>query len=331
MKALVWEGPERMAVRELPPPVPAAGEVVVHVEAAGICGSEVEAYIGRQSNRTPPLVMGHEFAGVVSALGDGTDTEWLGARVTVNPLLTCGTCSACRAGRRNVCERRALVGIARPGGFAAQVAVPASALRRLPAGLDARLGALTEPLANGVHAIRLGTRDTPDGCIVIGAGTIGLAVLQAALAAGHHRVIVVEPHDGRRAQAASLGAHRVVASTTELVDTDAPLVVDAVGRTTTREAGLHLTRPGGTLVAIGLHDDHTEVRFHDLIRREVAIQASYAYSDEDFARALDLLGAGRAGIGRLEPVLPLDAGVAAFAELARGASAKVKVFVSGNV
>lgn len=320
-----------MAVRDVAPPSAAADEVIVRVEAAGICGSEVEGYLGRQGNRTPPLVMGHEFAGRVVALGDGADRAWLGARVTVNPLLTCGECHACRAGRRNACERRRLIGIARPGGFAAETAIPVSALRRLPDGLDARLGALAEPLANGVHAVRLGSRGARvDEAVVIGAGTIGLAVLQAAIAAGIEPIAVAEPHAGRRAQAARLGAQTTVASIDELGPSSAALVVDAVGRTETRTAGIARTRAGGTFVAIGLHDDATAIGFHDLIRRELAIQASYAYTDDDFAHALDLLATGRAGIGPLEPVLPLAAGPAAFAELARGASDRIKVFIAGN-
>lgn len=320
-----------MAVRDLPAPSAGTDEVIVRVEAAGICGSEVEGYLGRQGNRTPPLVMGHEFAGRVVALGAGADRAWLGAPVTVNPLLSCGDCQACRAGRRNACGLRRLIGIARPGGFAAQTAVPVTALRRLPDGLDPRLGALAEPLANGVHAVRLGSRGAQlDEAVVIGAGAIGLAVLQAAIAAGVERIVVVEPHAGRRAQAAQLGAHSTVPSIDDLEPSSAALVVDAVGRSETRLGGLARTRAGGTFVAIGLHDDATAIGFHDLIRRELAIQASYAYTDDDFAHALDLLAAGRAGIGPLEPVLPLAAGPAAFAELARGASDRVKVFVSGS-
>ncbi len=331
IEALTWEGPRQMAVRTVARPRATRDEVVLRVDAAGICGSEIEGYLGRQGNRTPPLIMGHEFAGTVIELGPGVDPSWSGARVAVDPLLSCGHCPPCLSGHRNACERRQLIGIHRPGGFAAQTAVPASALLRLPDGLDARLGALAEPLANGVHAVRLGiVRGAVDDAVVIGAGTIGLAALQAATAAGIARVTVVEPHAGRRAHAGTLGAHATLASVDELPRGAAPLVIDAVGRAETRVGGIAATRAAGTLVAIGLHDDRTEVSFHDLIRREVAVQASYAYSDEDFARALDLLATGRAGIGSLEPILPLAAGPRAFAELAQGASEKIKVFLSGN-
>ncbi|GAC1456095.1 MAG: alcohol dehydrogenase catalytic domain-containing protein [Candidatus Limnocylindrales bacterium] len=330
MEALVWLGPERLAVQAQPDPVPQPGEVVIAVEAAGICGSEVEGYLGRQANRTPPLVMGHEFAGVVTAIGAGVDASWSGRRVTVNPLLSCGSCASCRNGNRNVCERRQLIGLHRPGGFGALVAVPATTLVALPDGLDARLAALAEPLANGVHAVRLATlRGVPDRAIVLGAGTIGLAALQAARAAGIAQVTVAEPHAGRRAQAAALGATGTASSADEITE-PAALVIDAVGRSETRARGVALTRAAGTYLAIGLHADVLPVSFHDLIRREIAIQGSYAYSDEDFATALHWLAEGRAGIGPLEPVRPLSAGPAAFAELARGATDAIKIFIAGN-
>ena len=330
MDALVWLGPERLRVEHVARPVAQPGEVIVGVDAAGICGSEVEGYLGRQKNRTPPLVMGHEFAGTVRAVADGVDPSWIGRRVTVNPLLSCGTCPACRGGNRNVCERRQLIGVHRPGGFGADVAVPVSALVPLPDGLDARLAALAEPLANGVHAVRLGTLlGTPDRAIVIGAGTIGLAALQAARAAGIAQVVVAEPHAGRRAQAERLGATETAASA-DAIRAPAALVMDAVGRTETRARGIALTRGAGTFVALGLHEDTLAVSFHDLIRREIAIQGSYAYSDEDFATALRWLAEGRAGIGTLEPVRSLADGPRAFAELAKGATGAIKIFLSGN-
>src|SRR6478672_7627826 len=123
MQAIVWQGPERMTVEERPEPgAPGAGELVVRPAAVGICGSEVEGYLGHMGNRTPPLVMGHEFAGEVVAAGAGA-TELEGARVTVNPLSGCGACRRCRAGHTNLCADRVLIGIHAPGAFADLVRV----------------------------------------------------------------------------------------------------------------------------------------------------------------------------------------------------------------
>src|SRR3954453_14760394 len=187
MRAIVWQGPERMAVEEQPePPDPGPGELVLRPAAVGICGSEVEGYLGHMGNRTPPLIMGHEFAGVVvAAASDHAELE--GARVAVNPLSGCGHCALCRAGLGNVCPDRVLIGVHVPGAFADFVKVPAKDARVLPDGVSARLGALMEPLANGVHAVGLGGPDV-EHAVVLGAGTIGLVTLQAALLSGIPRV-----------------------------------------------------------------------------------------------------------------------------------------------
>jgi threonine dehydrogenase-like Zn-dependent dehydrogenase len=251
--------------------------------------------------------------------------------VAVNPLLSCGQCPPCASSHRNACERRRLVGIHRPGGFAEAVAVPASALVPLPEGLDPRLGALTEPLANGVHAVALGSlRGPAAAAIIIGAGTIGLAALQAALLSGIPHVTVAEPNEPRRRQAAALGAHQTSASADELPAASADLVIDAVGRAETRARAVELTRSAGVCVAVGLHSDASALSFGDLIRREIAVQGSYGYTDDEFGRALGWLAAGEAGIGPLEPLLPLEAGPAAFAELARGPTGHIKVFLGGS-
>src|SRR5919202_4254683 len=153
---MVWKGPEEMSVEEMPEPEVGPGAAIVRPEAVGICGSEVEGYLGKMGNRTPPLVMGHEFAGTVTEVGEGVDEHLLGSEVAVNPLSSDGTCPLCRAGYTNLCPNRKLVGIHSPGGFAEYALVPAQNVYPLPEGVEARMGALAEPLANGVHVFRLG-------------------------------------------------------------------------------------------------------------------------------------------------------------------------------
>src|SRR4051794_1776792 len=179
MKAIVWQGPNEMTVEEQPDPTdPGPGELILQPEAVGICGSEVEGYVGHMGNRTPPLVMGHEFAGrVVAAGADAAELE--GARVAVNPLSGCGSCRLCESGHANLCLDRVLVGVHVPGAFADFVKVRAADARVLPDGVSSRVGALMEPLANGVHAVRLAPPDV-EHAGVIGAGAIGLGALQAA-------------------------------------------------------------------------------------------------------------------------------------------------------
>jgi threonine dehydrogenase-like Zn-dependent dehydrogenase len=338
MKAVVWRGIDRMVLDEWARPELEAGWVAVRPEAAGICGSEVEGYLGRQPNRQPPLVMGHEFAGVVVEAGPDVDAGWLGRRVAVNPIVSCRACPLCAGGWRNLCARRSLIGVHRPGGFAELAAAPEANLVPLPEGVGPRLGALVEPLANGVHAAALAAGAPPvaGAAAVIGAGAIGLLALQAAATASGSRLHVLELDPGRRAQAAALGGAAGHGSPEELLaavraDTGglgADFVIDAVGRESTRRLAVEAVRPGGRVVLLGLHDDVTGLSGHDLVRREVLVTGSYAYTDEDFATALALLASRRAGIGELAAVQPLEATPALFARLAAGPTPEVKLFVA---
>jgi 2-desacetyl-2-hydroxyethyl bacteriochlorophyllide A dehydrogenase len=329
MKAIVWQGPSEMTVEERPEPGdPGAGELILQPEAVGICGSEVEGYLGHMGNRTPPLVMGHEFAGRVVAAGQGAG-ELEGARVAVNPLSGCGHCALCEAGLGNVCPDRKLVGVHVAGAFADYVRVRAADARVLPDGVSARVGALMEPLANGVHAVRLAGEGI-EHAVVLGAGTIGLVTLQAALLSGIPRVEVVEPHDARRERATRLGAHAVHAAPPQ-DDLGPDLVLDAVGAQVTRAAGLEILRPGGTMVCIGLAADDTTLGFHGVIRSQHRIQGSYAYTMADYEQAHEWLVGGAASLGDdLTPVLPLDAGPDQFARLSEGPPAEFKVFLAGT-
>jgi threonine dehydrogenase-like Zn-dependent dehydrogenase len=326
VKALVWHGPNRMTVDDVAEPRPKPGEVVVRSEAAGICGSEVEGYLGRMSNRIPPLVMGHEFAGTVVEVGEGVNPSWIGKPVAINPIVGCGQCIYCVRGDRNLCPDRYLVGVAVPGGFSANVALVERCLFERPAGMDARLGALVEPLANGVHAIRNGAPDIVMRAIVIGAGTIGLACMQAALAHGIADVGIVERHPARRNHALQLGAHDAYASGEE-VKPGVDLVIDAVGAEATRRLAVELLSPAGTAVFIGMHSDETSLPWQRIIRGNHSIKGVFGYSDSDYRLALDWLAAGRAGIGALKPVVPLEQGPTAFATLAKGPTDDIKVFL----
>src|SRR5215207_8433908 len=281
MKGIVWHGPEQMSVEEVPPPEIEPGTVVVRPTAAGICGSEVEGYLGRMGNRTPPLVMGHEFAGTVTEVGEGADEDILGRLVAVNPLSSDGTCRLCLAGLTNLCPNRRLVGIHSPGGFAEYTLAPAANVYPLPDGVEARTGALAEPLANGVHAARLGLDDGPvEHTVVIGAGTIGLMCLQAAVLEGMPEVHAVEPVKARREQALALGAGAVRESGEEARQAlqgpteglGADLVIDAVGVEVTRLMALGLLRAGGRTVYLRLHVDNTSHGLHYVVRAQIDLQ-----------------------------------------------------------
>lgn len=343
MRALVWDGPGSLRVSEVPEPSAGRGEVVIEPVAA-ICGSEVEGYLGHQPNRVPPLVMGHELAGVVLTSGPGADPGLAGAAVAVNPIVSCGRCSFCARGARNLCRDKELIGIARPGGFAERVAVPAANLVLLPPGTDLRTGAFVEPMANGVHAASLALGGRPvQRAAVIGAGAIGLCVVQALRQLGAERIDVLEPDQRRRATAEAAGADAVHAEPAGLREAagvagvprsrdglGADAVVDAAGTARTRALAVEVAAAGATVVLAGMADDRSELAFRPVVRDEIVIRGSYAYTDDDFARAAAWLAAGLVGPGPMEPPEPLEAGPALFDRLAGGPSGPVRLFLSGG-
>ncbi|MFI0367065.1 alcohol dehydrogenase catalytic domain-containing protein [Actinomadura sp. 1N219] len=274
MKALVFTGPGTVELLDVDRPVAGEGEVLVRIEAAGICGSELHGIL-HTDFRKPPLIMGHELAGVTED----------GRRVTVNPLLSCGACDRCRAGDDHLCRERAILGIHRPGGFAEAVAVPERALHVLEPGMDAEVAAMVEPLANAVHALRLADPAPGARIGVIGAGTIGLVTLLAARDISD-RVEVCDLSERRLAVAARLGASRVGAELAGEFD----VVIDAVGAHVTHRDSVRLLRPGGTAVWIGLLSAEPGFDGRHIVRQEKRVLGSYCYTGIDFAAALKLAG-----------------------------------------
>ena len=289
MKALVFTAPGQVELLDVPEPDPAPGEVVVEVRAAGICGSELHG-ARRPGFRQPPLIMGHEFAGI----GAG------GESVVVNPILSCGRCAECRRGLRHICREREIIGVHRAGGFAERVAVPASALRPLPAGLPWEAAALIEPAANAVHAWSQAGRaldatgahgadgapgaDGAKGArvAVIGCGAIGLLCAATALSGGAARVEVTDLSPARLAAAQRLGAQVAGPGLSGEYD----VVIDAVGSAATRAASVAHQRPGGVAVWLGLAEEEAGFDANALIRSEKRVIGSFAYRDEEFAQAM---------------------------------------------
>lgn len=344
MRALVWRGPRSLAVEDVERPIPGPGEVLVRVEAVGICGSELEGYRGHSAVRRAPLVMGHEFAGEIVEAGplSATATEPAAdlacGRVVVNPLLACGRCPRCLEGRPNVCRDRRIVGIHRPGAFAEYVAVPASGVTLVPDGMDAALASLAEPLAVCVHAIRLALPDgrAPGGLLVLGAGPIGLLTLQAALAMGAPRVLVSDRLASRLAFVRSMGGEPCAPEDAESAcrawfGEDGPeAVVDCVGVAQTRETAVRLASAGGRVALVGLGEEESPMPMNLAVRKELALLGSYTYSEADFAEAVGLLASGAIRADGWTGTCKLEEAAAAFEALDRGVSPYGKIIVKPN-
>ncbi len=325
MKALVYPAHDVIEVRDVPEPsAPARGEVLVRVAAAGICGSELEAFATRSPRRPPPLVMGHEFCGEVAAVGPGVSGIQPGERVALNSLISCGACESCLEGRPHLCPRREVFGMKRPGGWAELALVPASTVFPLPEKVSPLEGALVEPLANAVHVFSLIEERLPETVVVIGAGTIGLLCLQVARTVGAFRLVAVDTNTARLEVAHRLGAEPVVnPRATPLADAireftrgkGADVVVDAAGTSETRAAAAEIVRPGGEVVWIGLHADETSLSGHAVVLGERRIRGSYAVAPADLRKAIGLLAHGRIDARQWVCPFPLTEGARVFREL----------------
>jgi L-iditol 2-dehydrogenase len=320
MKALVYLGPRRMELQDAPEPSPGPGEVVFQTAATAICGSDLHGFREASPRRIPPLVMGHEGVGAVAAVGDGIDRARVGERVVLSPILACGECEQCRAGRTNVCLRGRLVGRDLTGAFAERFVVPAAAAVPIAAEVPDDLATLTEPLANAVHVATRAVRPGDD-VLVIGAGAIGVLMARMALEQGARRVFATDPLASRLAFAAGQGATPLTGDDPEAALLEATdgrgvdVVIDAAGFEATWALGLRVVRPGGRVEAVGLGTPGARVDLFAIAGKEIQVTGSFAWTDADFARALSLIETGAIDTAGWFTHAPLAEGQRAFEEL----------------
>ncbi len=302
MKALVWEAPKVLNMREQAVPIPADNEVLLKVAYAGICGSELSGYLGHNALRKPPLVMGHEFSGVISTLGKQVNSInpnlQEGQKVTVNPFSSSGNDELIQRGLDQLSSTRQLLGAHRPGAFAEYIVAPAQSVFPLPNGVSLKQGALTEPLGCAVRIAELSGEVKDKDCLVIGAGPIGLLALQTLLLKGAKRVLIADLEPHRLAMAKDLGGEIINAKEVQTPEAvleatngrGVPLSVDAVGTALTRTQCITATMPTGTVILEGLHEEvSNNFPAGVVIRKELILRGSLAYTPANFDTALSLL------------------------------------------
>lgn len=320
-----------LSFQEVPPAQPPGpGEVILQVEAAGICGSDVHAYewTGGYEFMVPklPLTMGHEFSARVHRTGTGSGLRE-GDRVCVIPFVYCGACANCRAGDTRNCLNREGIGLTRDGGFAAQVRVPARCCVALPDAVDGELGALVEPLGVGAEAVLTGEVSLGDTVLVMGPGTIGQAIALFARRAGAARVLVAG-----RADAPRFDVCRALGFTELLDVAEAPLrdlvmratggravdvVLEATGVPATLNDGLSVLKKGGVCVAVGIHADSLTLPLTDFVRMRHQLRASHGAERHTWDRVIAHLAGDPEGFRpMITHRMPLDRGIEGF-ELAR--------------
>jgi 2-desacetyl-2-hydroxyethyl bacteriochlorophyllide A dehydrogenase len=325
MKALVYTAPNEVVYRDEPAPTHRAGEVLIRIEAVGICGSDMHAYHGHDPRRVPPLILGHELAGVVVE-GPGA-----GRRVTVNPLITCGACDYCRQGRDNLCADRTMIGMTRPGGFAQFMTTAKGSVIELPTGMGARQAALTEPAATALHAVHLAGRALARplaecNVLVLGGGAIGMLATLLLAHQGVRRLTVGEINPlRRRSLAQATSAETYDPSAASPAENAFDLVIDAVGAKTTRKTALAAVKPGGVVMHIGLQDWASEIDMRKLTLAEITLIGTYTYTTSDLRATARALHEGAFGDLAWVEERPLAEGAAAFHDLHEGRSAAAKI------
>jgi alcohol dehydrogenase len=334
MKALVYTAPDEVTYRDEPAPTAGDGEVVLRIEAVGICGSDMHAYHGHDPRRVPPLILGHEFCGTIVE-GPGR-----GRRTTGNPLITCGTCEFCVQGRNNLCANRTMVGMTRAGAYAELMSIPARSLVEVPQDMAPVKVALVEPAATALHALNLVMRATarplPEcAVLVIGGGAVGMLAALLARSYGVRRLTVAETNPLRRASVdKTVGCPTYDPRGHSAADPragDAPadgtvdVVVDAVGSKATRAAAFAAVKPGGVIMHIGLQDWASEIDMRKLTLAEITLIGTYTYTTADLRATVAALDAGAFGNLAWVEERPLAQGAAAFRDLAAGRSAAAKI------
>jgi L-iditol 2-dehydrogenase len=332
MKALLLSEYKHLALVDLPMPAPSAGEVLIRVAACGICGSDVHGYDGASGRRIPPIVMGHEAAGVVAAVGEGATSYRVGDRVTFDSTVYCGDCEFCRRGEVNLCEHRQVVGVScgdyrRAGAFAEYVTVPERILYRLPDKLSFSDAAMLEAVSVAIHAVRVAEVAGGETALVIGAGMIGLLILQAARAAGCSRIFVADVDATRLKLARSLGADAVIESAGDSRESltsrieeltggrGVDLVFEAVGRPETVASAIDCTRKGGTVALVGNIAPEVSIPLQKVVTRQIRLQGSCASAGE-YPQAMEWVAEGKIKVTPLiTAVAPLAEGPSWFARL----------------
>ncbi|MEG1525761.1 MAG: alcohol dehydrogenase catalytic domain-containing protein [Clostridia bacterium] len=326
MKALVYHGPNDMRMEDVPTPQPAEGEVRLQIKAVGICGSDLHGYLGLTGRRTPPMMMGHEFTGVVETLGEGVNNLCIGERVACYPVSFCGHCDRCLNGEEHLCPERKQYGVLSCNGALAEyLCVPAKCCFPLANSTSLEVGTIVEPLAVSYRAVAKAGALTSKHVMVVGAGTIGLLTLACIVAQRPTSLTVVDLNETRLNVALKLGATHIIRSDVDDVPAQVRQITagqgmdvtfEAVGASSAVALTISTLRAGGQAVWIGNNQPTVQINMQQVVTRELTVQGSFLYSYSEFSTVVKLLNDSALHV---EPIVnriePFDKGCEIFSEM----------------
>jgi L-iditol 2-dehydrogenase len=339
VQALLLSRESHLEMADVPQPEVGPRDVLVRVQACGICGSDIHGYDGSSGRRIPPLVMGHEAAGEVAAVGADVTRFRAGERVTFDSMIWCGECRYCKSGQTNLCDNRQVLGVScgdyrRHGAFAEYVVVPEHIVYHVPDEVSPEMAAMVEPVSVAVHAVSLAQPGQDETAVVVGTGMIGLLVVQAIRAAGCERVIAVDIDDDRLDVARQLGATETirgdqadpVGRIRELTGGHgADVSFEVVGATEPLRTAIESLRKGGRVVIVGNISPKVELPLQAVVTRELTLYGSCA-SANDYPRCMELMARGAIDVRPLiSAVAPLTEGPQWFERLHRREKGLMKV------
>jgi L-gulonate 5-dehydrogenase len=322
MKAAIFDAPQKMRVGDWETPKPGPEEVLVAVKAAGICAGDMYIYQGKNPYAAYPIIGGHEICGSVAEVGANVPSLKVGQLIVVEPFVGCGTCYPCRTGKSNCCANLKIIGVHQPGGYADLVVAPATHIHVVPPGLSPTWASFTEPVAIGLQACRRGEVIAGEYILILGAGPIGLALIEVAKARGA-KPVVTDVLDSRLEFARSLGVETLKADKKLLKNVleqtngeGAPVVIEATGDAKAMESTVNLVAAGGRIVILGLVKRGSLVRFPglDFTRKEMTIVGSRA-SVDCFPESLQLLASGKIHYPKVATEICMWEAPSAFEEL----------------
>ena len=338
MRALSYVGPGQLELREEEKPTAKEGEVLLRVRACGICGSDVHGFLGLTGRRLPPMTMGHEFAAEVVENGPKAQQFKVGDGVIVQPIHFCGHCMNCIAGMTNMCLNKEFFGVLdKNGAMAEYVAVPEKLLYALPKGCDYTVGALAEPFAVAYSAVKKTGALAGKTVLIIGAGTIGLCILQLVKLKKPAVIIVSDLSDTRLARAEELGANVTVnPSRDDAVEilskiTDgvlADVTIEAVGVQATANQSINCLRVGGRTIWVGMSQKEMTINMQDIVCSARQIVGSFNYTHKEFGEVVELLGSGKMEARKLiSKVVSLDDAPQAFVDIHKQPDDLLKIII----